>query len=352
MKYLIVQDWSSTQGNHAGMVHMCKLLKEKYPTEYEVIIKPALPKAKPINNRVLRKLNHIYKQLTNAYKYTKEYKQICTPMFQHLTDEDEVFLLEYCLAQTTQYGIAKYIRAKYPKVKIYALSHLTPTFYKEPNYYANLLKKWSEPIDKMLTLGSSLSSFMEKSGVDKEKISTGFHYVDSNYYQRSTPVSMPQGRLKVIMMGGMQRDYSMLAVLCKKTPFIDWIICRGRQQVDALFEGMPHVTLKGFLEEDELKHQMEIADVSLNIMDDTVGSNVITTSMAMGLAMVCSDVGSIRDYCNDTNALFCNNKVDDFVEALQKMNADKQMVYNMKKFSIDFSKKLEIDQINKWFSSL
>lgn len=39
MKYLIVQDWPSTHGNHAGMVHMCKLLQKKYPTEYEVIIK-------------------------------------------------------------------------------------------------------------------------------------------------------------------------------------------------------------------------------------------------------------------------------------------------------------------------
>ena len=40
MKYLIVQDWQSTHGNHAGMVHMCKLLKEKWPDEYEVYIKP------------------------------------------------------------------------------------------------------------------------------------------------------------------------------------------------------------------------------------------------------------------------------------------------------------------------
>ena len=40
MRYLIVQDWSSTHGNHAGMVHMCKLLCESYPNDYEVIIKP------------------------------------------------------------------------------------------------------------------------------------------------------------------------------------------------------------------------------------------------------------------------------------------------------------------------
>lgn len=74
--------------------------------------------------------------------------------------------------------------------------------------------------------------------------------------------------------------------------------------MDDLFPKTPNVELKGFLEEDELRHQMDIADVSLNVMEDTVGSNVITTSMAMGLAMIVSDVGSIRDYCNDANALF------------------------------------------------
>ena len=39
MKYLIVQDWRSTHGNHAGMKHMCNLLEEKYPAKYEVYVK-------------------------------------------------------------------------------------------------------------------------------------------------------------------------------------------------------------------------------------------------------------------------------------------------------------------------
>ena len=40
MKYLIVQDWNSTHDNHAGMVHMCRLLVDKYPNEYEMFVKP------------------------------------------------------------------------------------------------------------------------------------------------------------------------------------------------------------------------------------------------------------------------------------------------------------------------
>ena len=39
MKYLIVQDWLSTHGNHAGMKHMCDLLVTKYPDEYKMFVK-------------------------------------------------------------------------------------------------------------------------------------------------------------------------------------------------------------------------------------------------------------------------------------------------------------------------
>lgn len=39
MKYLIVQDWQSTHGNHAGMKHMCDLLVANYPDEYKMFVK-------------------------------------------------------------------------------------------------------------------------------------------------------------------------------------------------------------------------------------------------------------------------------------------------------------------------
>ena len=122
--------------------------------------------------------------------------------------------------------------------------------------------------------------------------------------------------------------------------------------MDDLFPKTPNVELKGFLEEDELRHQMDIADVSLNVMEDTVGSNVITTSMAMGLAMIVSDVGSIRDYCNDANAMFCQNNVEQFVQAMKKLQNNLQLVMRMKKVSLENSKRLQIDNINRWFFKL
>lgn len=89
--------------------------------------------------------------------------QLCQPMFAKLQDSDEVFLLEYMLPWASQYELACYIRENYPKVKIYALSHLTGKYFDEMTAKdPNLIQKWAKPVDKLLTLGSSLSSYFEK----------------------------------------------------------------------------------------------------------------------------------------------------------------------------------------------
>lgn len=356
MKYLIVQDWQSTHGNHAGMKHMCDLLVAKYPDEYKVFVKEC-PRTWKSPRTFMEKICwRLYGKYAKEHylkkTYPLEYLELCSPMFSNLKSGDEVFLLEYLLPWAPQYELACYIRENYPKVKIYALSHLTGKYFdemtaKEPD----LIQKWAKPVDKLLTLGSSLSSYFEKAGVSKEKISTGFHYVDSDYYQKQQPMKS-NSPLKVIMMGALQRDYGMLAEVVKQCPDVHWIICRGRKNVDDLFPKTPNVELKGFLEEDELRHQMDIADVSLNVMEDTVGSNVITTSMAMGLAMIVSDVGSIRDYCNDANALFCQNNVEQFVRSIKNLQNNLQLVLRMKKVSLENSKRLQIDNINRWFFKL
>ena len=356
MKYLIVQDWQSTHGNHAGMKHMCDLLVAKYPDEYKMFVKECPRNWKSPRTFMEKICWRLYGKYARENYLTKtyplEYLELCSPMFSNLKAGDEVFLLEYLLPWASQYELAYYIRENYPKVKIYALSHLTGKYFdemtaKEPD----LIQKWAKPVDKLLTLGSSLSSYFEKAGVSKEKISTGFHYVDSDYYQKQQPMKS-NSPLKVIMMGALQRDYGMLAEVVKQCPDVHWIICRGRKNVDDLFPKTPNVELKGFLEEDELRHQMDIADVSLNVMEDTVGSNVITTSMAMGLAMIVSDVGSIRDYCNDANALFCQNNVEQFVGAIKKLQNNLQLVLRMKKASLENSKRLQIDNINRCFFKL
>lgn len=358
MKYLIVQDWDSTSGNHAGMKHMCDLLVSQYPNEYELYVKK-IPKKWSVSqskNRLLCCVNNILMKIKRyryiKYTYPKEYFTLCKSMFAKLKDGDEVFLLEYLIPWASQYELACHIRRNFPNVKLYALSHLTGKYFdemtaKEPN----IIQRWARPIDKMLTLGSSLSSYFEKAGVPKEKISTGFHYVDSDYYCKQTELCV-HTPVRIITMGALQRDYRMLAEIVRNCPDFHWIICRGRKNVDPLFPNTPNIELKGYMEEHELREQMDNADISLNVMEDTVGSNVITTSMAMGLAMIVSDVGSIRDYCSKDNALFCLNEVTSFISTINSLNQNQEKIREMKKSSLNNIASLDIKNINSWFSNL
>ena len=356
MKYLIVQDWLSTHGNHAGMKHMCDLLVAKYPDEYKMFVKEC-PKTWKSPRTFMEKICwRLYGKYAKEHylkkTYPREYLKLCIPMFSKLKDGDEVFLLEYMLPWASQYELACCIRKEYPNVKIYALSHLTCKYFDEMTASEpDLVQKWAKPVDKLLTLGSSLSSYFEKAGIPKEKISTGFHYVDSEYYHKQTEMKV-HTPLRVIMMGALQRDYSLLAEVVSKCPNIHWIICKGRKNVDVLFPSSDNIELKGYLSEDELRDQMDRADVSLNIMEDTIGSNVITTSMAMGLAMIVTDVGSIRDYCDDSNALFCKIEKDDIASAIQFLSSHRDIVQQMKKSSKNKSKSFSIIKLHSWLSNL
>ena len=176
MKYLIVQDWRSTHGNHAGMKHMCDLLVAKYPDEYKMFVKEC-PRTWKSPRTFMEKISwRLYGKYAKEYylkkTYPREYLKLCIPMFSNLKAGDEVFLLEYLLPWASQYELACYIRENYPKVKIYALSHLTCKYFDEMTANdPDLIQKWAKPVDKLLTLGSSLSSYFEKAGIPKEKIS-------------------------------------------------------------------------------------------------------------------------------------------------------------------------------------
>ena len=302
---------------------------------------------------LMRKIQSKWMYWESQYFTPLRYKKLCSSIFKKLKPGDEVFLLEYCLLSIPQLSLAQYIKRKHKGVRVYGLCHLTPSFqFGGGVKYSQVIHDWSKSCDKILTLGSSLSNFANEEGqIPERKISTGFHYVDVSYYN-NTNINAPGNRLRVIAMGMLQRDFSLLASIVQATPDVDWVICKGHKNVDAFFAECNNVQLKGFMEEEELRQEMALSDISINVFNDTVGSNVITTSMAMGLAMVCSDVGSIRDYCTSENCMFCSNTKEDFVNAINKMAANKEGVYQMKLKSVELSQRLSIDKVDAWFSSL
>lgn len=353
MKYLIVQRWGNTKGNHAGMEHMCDLLVEKYPGEYVKICKDCPPPHKKRDNRIVRKLLHRIDDYIYNREWVADYMKICQPMFDKLKSGDEVFLLEYNWPATSQYELACYVKKHYPNVKIVALSHITPIHY-ERNNLRGVIKKWSEKVDVLLTMGSGLTKYFISCGVPEKKISTGFHYVDNEYYHRNSQITQSNSNLTVLAVGCLQRDFGLLAEVVKSIKNIDWVICGGKKksEVEAFFAGIENVEVKGFLQEDELRDLMESSDISINILEDTVGSNVITTSMAMGMAIVVSDVGSIRDHVSEENAILCDNTAESFISAIKTLGEQPHKVSAMKMSSVEKASKINVSYVNKWFSEL
>ena len=352
MRYLIVQDWENTHGNHAGMVHMCKLLCDNYPEKYRMFVKVSPKPARIIKNNYFSRALGYLNRIIDRRIFVKEYLELCQPLFKSLVEGDEIFLLEYHLPITSQLELAKYIKKKYHFVKLFGLSHLTPIAFKQKKSQIDEhdIIKWSNILDKQLTLGSSLSKYFKSIGMLDSHISTGFHYVDNEFY--SAGIRAVNTPLTIISMGAQMRNYDLLSKVVHACTNVKWIICAGNKSVDDLFLDADNVTLHGFLSEEELKKQMELSDVSINIMDDTVGSNVITTSLSMGLAMIVSNVGSIHDYCDSSNAIFCENTLDSFVKAVNILSSDPQLVFDMKKSSYNKANRYTIKHIDRWFDSI
>lgn len=338
MNHLVCFVWPSTKKNHAGMSHMCDLLANNHRCEFRLFkIKP-----RPSRNFSNNIINKVIKYLVRKY-YSINYNFKYNSFLKSIKHGDKVFLLDYLMPFCDQREIAVQILKLNANVRIIGLAHLTPSamltvLTKEQ------IREWSTYTDAVMTLGSSLSSFLEACGIDKRKIITAFHYVDHKYYKPSNlnyKIST-RNSLRIIIIGNVQRNFIILESIIKKANTMDFtLFTGGNQGLFSVFSKYPNVHLKGYTNENEIRYEMAMADISLNVMEDTVGSNVITTSLAMGLAIVASNVGSIKDYCNENCAIFCN-KEEDYVEALNILKNNSDLLSKKKNESLILSKKLHI----------
>jgi hypothetical protein len=96
---------------------------------------------------------------------------------------------------------------------------------------------------------------------------------------------------------------------------------------------------------------MQSCDVGMSVLEDTIGSNVITTSMAVGLVQVVSDVGSIRDYCDESHSFLCSTE-QDFLNALVRLDRDRDMLYQLRQITLQkaaaLSHKVFINQFKEF----
>ncbi|MGY3213769.1 glycosyltransferase [Mucilaginibacter sp. HD30] len=330
MRYFVVQDWETTKANHAGMAHLCKSIKKLDPENVKIIVVPHI---------VFNKGGRLGKDLQNLlYSFISIYVAI------RIKKNDKLFLMEYFSEYVEQYRISKMCRRLSKKIRIYALAHHTPEELDLLFPNDKEICKQTQVLDKLLTLGSSLTAYFIKRGVSPEKMVTTFHYVDVDYYN-SNNIKTQQiiTRLNAIIIGNVKRNYHLLYEVFVNTPGVHFTFCISKQTISDEFRKLKNVSIVGYVSEDKLKSLMAEADVSLNVLYYTVGSNAITTSMAMGLVVVANDVGSIRDYCNEDNSILCDNDSASFSKALNYLQKNTDVLISKKTAAVKAAQTLSIE---------
>jgi glycosyltransferase involved in cell wall biosynthesis len=326
--YIIYNTWSGTKNNHAGMAYLLQELKKSYPKDVKLI--------------------KIYSTVDKwPYFIQRLHFHLMVVILKILLKPDnKLLLMEYLgVGAGDHTGIAIKLRSKGVTSELFGMVHLPESFLL--NLYGSLeyIKKGAETLDKIVVLGSSLTSFFESLGYGAKIIQT-FHYVDNRFYKPS--VNPKIDKMQVIHMGCMGRNFDRLTKIVAACPDIDFHICNGKLNLKEQFNHFPNVRVYDFLPENKLLRLMQECHVSLSVFDDTVGSNVITTSMASGLVNVVSDIGSIRDYCNNENSILCRSD-NEFIYELNRLNSDKFLQQKLSINSLNRSPEFSIEKSIDFF---
>lgn len=327
--YLLYFDWENTHGNHAGMAYLVNYLNKEIP---EV---------------------HALRLISSEFKILRIFNFPLMIFFAfffkfYLKTTDKVILMEF-LARSSFQDYFSYVAKKIGcKFAILGIVHLAGNHLIEIYNSETRIKNKLSSIDDIIVLGSSLKSFLINVGVQNNIIQT-FHYVDYDYYvPMDTEALISENGVSIICMGTLKRDFSVLKEIIGNLPEITFHICMGKHDLRTEFSKFTNVVLYSFLKEEELLKLMQKVDISLSVMKDTIGSNVIVTSMACGLVQVVSDVGSIRDYCSNEDSIFCS-EISEYCIAIKNLSSDKILLSRMKENARFNAKQFCLPNFSSWF---
>lgn len=316
-----------TKGNHAGMAY----LAERLERDIENVIAIKMISGR---SRFIKLLNAFYSIV------------IAIKLRLVLKPGDKVFLMEYLARSCFQDILAKTLRFLGVKNEITGLIHLAGNHLLEIYGSLEPIKHRLKYIDRIITLGSSLTAFF-KNEVGFDNVITTFHYCDKNYYKPLDSFNRTD-ELKVLCIGATKRDFGFLSQLVKDMPDIIFNICQGHHDLSHYFAGCSNVKLYGYMPEEVLLRLMQTSDVNLSVMEDTIGSNVIVGGLSTGMIMVVSDVGSIRDYCTEKESYLCKTE-QDFIDALDYLRKHLEEIPAKRKSSYERGNEFSYEKFREVF---
>jgi len=327
--FIICIKWKSTSGNHTGQAYDAKQIARKNGNFSHVI-----------------NIYHLINFKDYSFFFQHLYKIIACYLTFVASKNDVLYLTEYFHHGSVLDHIY-FAKRLHGRLKIIAMAHLIPQWI-EDNYSKEKILEYSSYVDKLLVLGNSLRNFYLYKGVSSKKVIFVSLYVDNNYYGNIERKRKENKSLHAVIIGNMLRKHDEIIQIISLTPNIQYHVFSGREKLSiGCFDKFKNVIPHGEVKERELRSILHNSDISLNVMYDTVGSNVIVTSIASGLAMLCSDVGSIRDYVQpDSGILF--NYVHEAVDALNQLDNDRGLLLEFQKKSLKKAKEIDINNFVNW----
>ena len=332
--YILPIKWANTSGNHAGMYYLANMIKENSDIDVKII---------SISTKYLLFLNKIRLGfLYNIYCWLLSVwlKRVVTP-------NDAVLLMEYYLPQIDQSIIAKKLNGK---CSVYGIAHLVPSILNK-FYTTKQIQELSQYLNRLYVLGDSLRDYFISKELDPNQVVTTFHYVDSSFYRPSNELREENHVFQVICMGNMARNYKDLETIVERLPYINFAICSGTADLESRFGKFPNVKIIGYIEEYKLRELMQSSEISLNVMEDTIGSNVITTSLACGLVVVATNVGSISNYINNGVNGFLYDSVEDVVSIIDTLYHDRTKLRSISIKAREKAEDLDYMKFIDWLKS-
>ncbi len=326
-------EWENTAKNHCGMAYWVKCLQRDIGLPIKLIKCP----------QNYGKWRHGYRRLWR--------KLLLLINSFGRTDKDIYFFMEYLGGKNSgdHRELALELRKQGAENRLIGMVHL-PMDALRGLYDNQYIKDGFDALDDIVIFGSSLAVGIKELGYHN-KVRLTFLYVDTEFYQPKDS-KKSENEFTVIVMGFLYRNRGIMKDIILRCPDILFQLCLGNNEdLHSKFSSIPNVIVNRFMPEKELVKKMQQANVSLSVFDDTIGSNVITTSLACGLPQVVSDVGSIRDYCSGENTIFCQS-VSDFVTVLHNIKNDKNRCLQMKKNARERAEQLSLEKSVMWHKEL
>jgi len=231
--------------------------------------------------------------------------------------------LYHFLYGENSFKLTGYVNLLIKKNFLVSTYHQTPFFFEKQRSVFSFIRT----LDAVILISSNQVPFFE-SIIDARKINVIPHGVDTYFFHPVLNKPEHNNKRSILTVGSNYRDNETHLSIIKalnKTPIAKNLVFKiiGDANASIIFSGIDNVHYMSGITDQAMLNFYQNSDILLMPLKDATANNAILEGMACGLPIVTTDVGGIRDYLDETSAIFLPpNEVDGAVEIIRNILND------------------------------